>query len=218
MTMIYPGAMVVIVIFLLAFNGGEGFWSNLIMFVNVFFAGLVATNYFEPLASWLTNQWISLAMFSDYISFWLLFILFYGLMAGMTATASTVKVKTISAVDKGLGYLFSVATGWLLICMVSASMHFAPLGRDIMFGGFRPEDPSFLGMSPDRAWFAFNQKLSLGAFSRSPDPDNPNRYVFDGDGSIMLRYASRREIYEDTSNLSGSEGLRSIPTGVDPTL
>ena len=217
MTMIFPGAMIVIVVFILAFSGGEGFWTNLIMFVNVLLAGLVATNYFEPAATWLTTQYNPLTMFADVLGFWGIFILTYAILMGAAGAVSKVKVKTISALDMALGYFFAVATGWILICLVCASIHFSPLGRVVLFGGFRVEDPSFFGTSPDRIWFAFNQKLSLGAFGRAPDPDDPERYVFDADGTLMFRYATRRETYEQTENLSGLEGLMTVPLGVEPT-
>ena len=51
----------------------NGLWTNTLTLVNVLTAGLVATNYFEPLADLLDKQEPSLTYVWDFLAIWLIF-------------------------------------------------------------------------------------------------------------------------------------------------
>jgi hypothetical protein len=55
----------------------DGLWSNAICLVNVILAGLLAMNFYEPLATWLTNYSADLhsyVVFFDFLSMWTCFM------------------------------------------------------------------------------------------------------------------------------------------------
>ena len=54
----------------------EGMWSNAVRLINIVTAGLVAMNFFEPLARWLTDWQPSYTYLWDFLSLWGLFVVF----------------------------------------------------------------------------------------------------------------------------------------------
>src|SRR5690348_14391077 len=77
-----------------------GLWSNTITLVNVLTAGLLATNYFEPLADYFEGLDSSFTYVWDFLALWLLF---GGAMLGLriaTDYMSPLKVKFFVPVEK----------------------------------------------------------------------------------------------------------------------
>ena len=57
----------------LAMNLSEGLWSNTVTLVNVIFAAVIATNYFEPAADAFTKQSVKYTYFAEFLSLWGIF-------------------------------------------------------------------------------------------------------------------------------------------------
>ena len=68
--------MFVILFACVAMCYAEGMWSNAIRLINVVTAGLLAVNFFEPLARWLDGMQPSYTYLWDYLSLWALFAVF----------------------------------------------------------------------------------------------------------------------------------------------
>jgi len=170
----------------------EGLWGNTIRLVNVVTAALLATNFFEPAADFLSQQMPRYKTFFDFISVWGLFVLFLVLMRLVTDFASRVKVHFLPVVDRIGSPLAAAWVGWVMICFTLMTLHTAPLPREFLMGGFRPENRMFLGLAPDRLWLGFVQRMSMGAYSQGPGKNNPDQYVFDPEGLFMAKYATRR--------------------------
>jgi len=89
----------------------RGMWGNFIRFVNVLFAAVLATNFFEPLAR-ILEELISpkLTYFYDFLAFWLVYAVSFLVLHVATAAASRVKVRlTIT-----LTWVAEFSSLWLL--------------------------------------------------------------------------------------------------------
>src|SRR5581483_7685888 len=82
-----------------AFTYNAGLWTNSLLLINLITAGLIATNYFEPLAERLEKFDARYTYFWDFLSIWLLFALAIGVLRGITDVISKVKVKFRRPVD-----------------------------------------------------------------------------------------------------------------------
>jgi uncharacterized membrane protein required for colicin V production len=208
MSFLLPVALFVVFIACVAFLYTEGMWGNALRLINVVTAALLATNYFEPLANFLEGS-ISkgLSYFWDFVSLWVLFIVFLLIFRTVTKFASGVRVKFLGLADRIGGVAFAVWTGWVMVCFTTMTLHTAPLKRDFLFGGFKPGENMFVGTAPDQLWLGYMERLSKGPFARSTPQ------VFDPDHEFIPKYAARREKVDEHFS-SGSGGLLVSPSDV----
>ena len=188
-------AIVLILIFLIcvAMLWNEGTWSNAITLVNVLLAGLLATNYFEPAASFLEQRLPQFTYLLDYLAMWGVFFLSFTILRAVTDAISKTQVKFKLPIEQTGRVLTAAAVGWVVVCFTLASLHTAPLARTAFRGGFQAEPMSnnFLGMAPDRMWLGFVQSRSEGALALSPPR------AFDGDGEFIFKYGGRRQRFSE---------------------
>jgi len=201
MSVLLPLLLIVLMVGIFAGLLREGLWSNAILFINVLIAALLATNFFEPLADWLSEQVPRGTYFWDIVSLWVLFSVALLIARSATDRVSRVKVRFKGPVDQGGGYLFGILTAWIFVCFVTMTLHTAPLARNFFFEGFRPENRMMFGAKPDRVWLAFVHRLSKGPMKRRSFELDPDRYTFDHDATFMPRYASRRQHYAGLKDL-----------------
>jgi hypothetical protein len=189
----------------------EGMWSNAIRLINVVTAGLLATNFFEPLAGWLESLggwWRSFTYVWDFLALWILFIAFSSILRALTDQVSKVNVKFLKIADRIGSSVFALWVGWVMVCFTMTTLHTAPLARNFLYDGFQPEQRMFLGFAPDRQWLGFVQKESLGPFCRSATPEEWQRekYVFDPRADFMPNYSARRKALEE--NVTKNDTIR----------
>ena len=96
--------------------------------------------------------------------------------------------------DQVGGTLFALWVGWVFVCFMMMTLHTAPLARNFLFDGFQPEQHMLMGLSPDRQWLGFMQKMSLGTFCRSATAEQwkKQEYVFDPHAEFLPKYTARR--------------------------
>lgn len=191
MSSILPILLILIFLACVATNYGEGMWSNAINLINIVTAGLLAVNFFEPLARWLDEWQPSFTYVWDFLSLWALFGVFMLIFRLLTDSISRVKVRFLKIADRiGSGVLSSLI-GWVMVCFVLMTMHTAPMSRTFMFDGFNPGEKMLFGMAaPDRQWLGFVQQTSKGVFSRM------NERPFDPGSRFINTYETRRSIIE----------------------
>lgn len=192
----------------------EGMWSNAVRLINVVTAALLATNFFEPLASWLDDWQPSYTYVWDFLALWALFAVFSLILRTLTDSVSKVQVRFLTLADRIGSTVFALWIGWVLVCFTMMSLHTAPLARKFLFDGFDPQSRMLLGFAPDRQWLGFMQKESLGAFCRSTTEEEwkKEKTVFDSQGEFMPKYATRRANLQ--KHLSAKETLRTNPGDV----
>jgi hypothetical protein len=209
-------------ILLLAIVGGvafmvsnDGAWSAGATFVCVLVAGLLAMNFFEPLAVWLTAMSPAWGHRWDVVALVGLFtVLVFGLRTISERLAPTY-IQVDGWVDQAGRWAFGAATGYVTMAFLLTALHTAPLPREFL--GFTPERANLGGMlAPDRQWLGFVQYVTEKSFARYDrnigfDADNKalphafdGSYLALGDGanpypntiwpSFPMRYAMRREM------------------------
>jgi hypothetical protein len=185
-----------------AMTFNEGMWANAIRLINVVTAGLLAMNFFEPLAQWLDDWEPSYTYAWDFLSLWLCFAIFHEILRLFTDRLSTTKVRFLKMADRIGGGVLAVWVGWFMICFTLMSLHTAPLDRNFLSGGFLTGDDArmVLGLAPDRQLLGFMQKSSVGVFSRSEEN------AFDPNGEFMPKYATRRT--QNQKNIEKTQAVR----------
>jgi hypothetical protein len=175
----------------------ERMWSNALRLINVITAALLAMNYFEPLARFLSDRASSYTPMWDFLMLWGLFVLCFVILRAVTDLVSRVDVRFLNIVDRSGSIFLAAWTGWVIVCFTLASLHLAPLGKNFLFGGFQPGSSMFFGvLAPDDEWLGFTQRMSRGAFCCSTGP-------FDRDGAFYDKQSRRRAELEAYMNRSG---------------
>ena len=153
----------------------DGLWSNAIRLVNVVFAGLLAMNFYEWLATWLTNygaEFHTYVAFWDFLALWTCFIAFMVLFRTVTDAVSKVRVRFLKIVDQAGGAVLSLCIGWIMVGFTLVSLHAAPLAQYPLLGSFQPQSSMFFGMfAPDREWLGFTRYQSSGPYCRAVEQD-----------------------------------------------
>jgi len=183
----------------------SGIWGSSIALINVTFASMLATNYFEPLADWLDSNMPSFTYFWDFLALWLLFAIFYAALWTATFFLSRHKVRFKLWLDAPGAVFFSAWAAWVLVCFTYTTLHTAPLPLNA-FNNTMPVPPavkpvvkelkqkeiplgnpayreSFGTFSGDVNWLGFIESRSRGALAARH---------FDPQGSFFVKYALRR--------------------------
>lgn len=180
----------------LAMIFNEGLWGAAIMFVNVMLSAMIATNFYEPLSTWLDKQDKSYTYLVDFVAVWAIFCLTLVILRVITDKLSRYRVRFKKPVDIGGGVFFAAWIGWIMVQFTLFTMHVSPLARNFFGGDFQPDADSkmFMGTAPDRNWMALMHKMgkegSLGTGE-----------AFDPQGDFVLRYGFRREAFEGEKSL-----------------
>lgn len=198
-------SIVLIVIFVACFASlmTGGMWSNTITLINVITAGLLAMNYFEPLAEFLDKQAPSWTYVWDFVSLWAVFGVSMLALRAVTDFASKVQVKFHPTVERVGGLLMAVWASWIVLCFATATLHAAPLARNFLGGAFQtePDTKMLFGLQPDRVWLGWVNRESKGALRRLG-----TAAPFDARGDFILRYAERRHEFEQQKTLTKGGG------------
>ena len=129
----------------------DGLWSNAIVLVNVVFAGLLAMNFYEPLANFMTyynDDVHSYVAFFDFLALWVCFVLAASVFRAATDAVSKVRVRFLKIVDYWGGVVLSLCVGWVMVGFTLTSLHAAPLAQYPVFGTFQPQSNMFFGAGP----------------------------------------------------------------------
>ncbi len=199
--MLYDGLAIGVIVICVAFLRGEGLWGNLLTLFNVIFAGLVAMNFFEPMADAIETKGggfiASLTYFLDFLSIWILFLVTFVALKVLCRVISRVKVRFRKPLELAGSYAVSAVVGWVMVCFITASLHTAPLQKTSFAGGFDPNRRMVFGFAPDIKWLAFTNYTSGRALSRGAGDAN----AFDREGLFIPYYNSRRAALEDQPGL-----------------
>ena len=194
------------------FVAQEGPWGAAFTLFSVIIAGLVAMNFFEPLANALVGglgfAWQEKV---DIIALLGIFSLIVFLLRMATDYLMPTYVEVQGLLWDIGRWVLGAATGYAMVAILLTSLHTAPLPRE--FAGFSPERGNFLNMAPDRQWLAFVQYLSEKAFGTGTGqifdyadestPGTPPGWQF---STFPIRYAHRREAYVSYNQLTPIAG------------
>ena len=195
MSTLLPLLLFLIFIFCVAFIQGEGMWGASLRLINVVTAGLLATNFWEPVARIMERfGGSSFTYWWDFLALWVVFIVSLLVMRFLTRRLSQVTVRFLSLADRIGGVVFAICVGMVMVSFTTFTLHTAPLGQKFMFGGFDSGKP-VIGQ-PDRKWLGFALKASKGSLSRRPARLFPVNFVH--------KYTTRRSTLENMAKTKGT--------------
>ena len=192
------GFLTVLVMLMVAYAfWRQGVLPAFAMAVNVLLAGLVAFNFFEPIAAEL-DPMLAGSFLHGYEDSLCLMVLFCLTLLFLRWAANALIHSTIeyhAVVQQGGAVLFGLFAGYLVAGFLICVAQTLPLGQHFMKFEARI-DPSTPGaklrrvMPPDRVWLALMHRASQGSLSWGDDSS------FDPDGSYELRYSLERRVPE----------------------
>src|SRR5260221_6822896 len=199
------GLILVLIIAIVAWCvASEGAFGAGLTFLCVLFSGLLAMNFFEPLADVLDGIGSDMRYYSDFIALVGLFALFVFLGRLATDSIAPTEIEYDSRIYNAARWLFGLATGYITMAILLTAVHTAPLPREFL--GFSPERRNlFEFAAPDRQWLGFTQHVSekilgTGAIFDGPKYPEPET-TQDIWPSFPIRYATRRKDYANPSKL-----------------
>jgi hypothetical protein len=173
----------------------EGLLTALTMLVNVFVAGLVAFNFWEPIASAVEPSFEGslLAGYEDSLCLFALFTLTLGALRVVTNNLANSELK-LPALAQQIGALsVALLTGYLLAGFLVCMVQTLPWGEKFLgFEATADADAPKLRrfMPPDRVWLALMHRAGAGPLSQT------EATTFDPEGSFEMRYAKLRRTKE----------------------
>lgn len=200
----------------------EGAWGAGLTFLCVLFAGLLAMNFFEPVAGFIeTTGGGFLRNYADLLALVGLFAGFTFLLRMGAEYLSPTDIQVESRLYHVARWLFAAAAGYTTMAILLTALHTAPLPRE--FIGFKPEARNLIDISaPDRQWLGFVQHVSERVLQTGrvfDGTDETQLHRLEGVNqrywpSFALRYASRRE---GRAKGSGAGGGSPTQPGPPPT-
>jgi len=193
----------------------EGLWGAALMFFNVVFAGLIAFNFYEPLAKLLAENVTFLSGFADTLCLLGLFIVALLLLRLTTETLGPAMVRFPTPIYHLGRLFFGLGCGGVTIAILLLGFETAPVHKKI-FGviDYKSLVPFKLGI--EREWLAFFQYTTGQIFvTHSPDSRDPfaqygDAKVFDPRAEWLLNHQEARP-YGTESILGDDQGGGAAP-------
>src|SRR6478736_9684541 len=133
----------------------EGLWGAALMFFNVLFGGLIAFNFYEPLARLIDSTGIGWG-FSDTLSMLSLFSVATMLLRMTTETLAPAMVRFPVPIYHAGRLFFALATLLVTMSILILSFHTAPVHKKA-FGAMDYKYKPPFGMGLDHHWLGFFQ-------------------------------------------------------------
>jgi hypothetical protein len=200
------GALILGITYALA---SEGLWGAALMFFNVLFSGLIALNFYEPLAAQLDGTGVGWG-FSDTLCLMLLFLISLVMFRLTTETLAPGMVRFPNPVYHLGRWFFALLTAVFTIGFLIVGFETAPVHKKV-FGtiDYKAKPPFGLGL--DRMWLALFQYTTGQVFAeyiegkRDPFGEYGNANVFDPRSEWLLIHQQNRP-YGTESILEGGDG------------
>ena len=174
----------------------EGVLTAIANLVNICIAGLVAFEFFEPMADSL-EETLRGGMFSgleDGLSLFILFAPTLGLLRFLTINLAPQEVELQPLLQQVGAGAIALVSGYLLAGVLVVFLQMLPLGEHFLDFQYQAEANgskvrTFL--PPDRVWLSVMNRAGSGPFSQGES------VTFDPEGTFGLRYAKFRR-YKET--------------------
>jgi hypothetical protein len=142
----------------------EGLWGAALMFFNVLFGGLIAFNFYEPLARLIDSTGIGWG-FSDTLSLLGIFCVAVLLLRMTTETIAPAMVRFPAPIYHGGRLFFALATSLVTMAILILAFHVAPVHKRI-FGAIDYKYKPPFGLGLDHHWLGFFQYTTGEVFAR----------------------------------------------------
>ncbi len=182
----------------------EGLATAFAMLCNIFIAGLVAFNFWEPLADALDPMFSGTGMhgYEDFLCLGLLFSASLALLRTASNRVLATQVEFESKIQQVGALVMGLFTGYLLAGFLACVLQTLPWYENFM--GFDPRMDRASSthkirrwLPPDRIWLGLMQKASAVALSQDGS-------LFDSEGTFEVRYARFRRYTDSREALTPS--------------
>jgi hypothetical protein len=218
----------------------EGLWGAALMFFNVVFGGLIAFNFYEPLARLIDSTGIGWG-FSDTLSMLSIFCVSVMLLRMTTETLAPAMVRFPVPIYHAGRLFFALATSLVTMAILILAFHTAPVNKKV-FGAIDYKYKPPFGMGLDHHWLGFFQYTTgmifarygsgmrdpYGEYGRGSGNQRVPVRVFDPRGTWLLNHQEARPYGEgpilseesesgtnagSSSTSSGGQASRPSPKG-----
>jgi hypothetical protein len=173
----------------------EGLWGAALMFFNVLFAGLIAFNFYEPLAEWLITMAGPVSNYADTLCLLGIFGVSLVLLRITTETLAPQMVRFPMPVYNVGRWVFGLAAGWMLVSILLLAFYTSPVQKKV-FGVVNFDTKPPFGRGIDRDWLAFFQYTTGYVFadykSQEKDPEFGYAAAFDPRGEWLIHHQEAR--------------------------
>jgi hypothetical protein len=175
------------------------------MFFNVVFAGMIAFNFYEPLAALLDQTGINWG-FSDTLCLLLLFIVSVVALRLITETLAPAMVRFPTPIYHVGRLIFGLAGACVTVAILLVAYECAPVHKKL-FTAFEYDAKPPFGLGLDHQWLGFFQRETGGAFAQynagSPDPFHDygrgqRIKLFDPRGEWLINHQNARPYGDET--------------------
>jgi uncharacterized membrane protein required for colicin V production len=195
----------------------EGLWGAVLMFFNVIFAGLIAFNFYEPLANLIDSTKINWG-FSDTLCMLGLFSVSLLLLRMATETLGPAMVRFPLPIYHIGRLVFGLGGALVTMAIVILAFEAAPVHKKVFYTiGYDSKPPFKLGL--DHQWLGFFQHTTgaifarygsgefdpFGEYGRSRTGERFQVRVFDPRAKWLIEHQESRP-YGDESILGGEAG------------
>lgn len=180
----------------------EGLWGACLMFFDILFAGLIAFNFYEPLAGWLAGLSGSVAPYADSVSLMVLFIVALVILRITTEQIAPAMVRFPTPVYHIGRIFFAYAGASLAMSIFIIAYHNSPVHKK-MFGSIDYDSRPPFGQGLDHRWLSFFQYASGQVFARYGSPyvdpfgEFSDARVFDPRGRWLIDHQNARPFGND---------------------
>lgn len=188
----------------------EGLWGSALMFFNVLFAGIIAFNFYEPLAALLAGNLGFLSGFADTLCLMTVFIAALVVFRLTTETLAPAMVRFPAPVFQIGRIFFGLAGAVVTMAILLLAFEAAPVHKKVFTAvDYKYEPPFHMGL--DREWLGFFQ-YTTGAIFANRNQDKKdwmgeygNAKVFDEKAEWLILHQDARP-YGSEKVLAGEGG------------
>jgi uncharacterized membrane protein required for colicin V production len=197
----------------------EGLWGAALMFFNVVFAGMIAFNFYEPLAELLDKTGIPWG-FSDTLCLLGIFIVAVVALRLMTETLAPAMVRFPTPIYHAGRLVFGLAGAAVTVAILLLAFECAPVHKKL-FTAFEYDSKPPFGAGLDHQWLGFFQHETGDVFIQynAGNPDPFHKYghgqrikLFDPRGEWLVNHQNARpygtENVPRTEEASGGEATK----------
>ncbi len=173
----------------------EGLWGAALMFFNVIFAGMIAFNFYEPLALQVASNVSFAAVYADSVCMMLIFAISLGLLRVATDSLAPTMVRFPKPLYELGRIFFAAGTACITVGILLLALEASPISKKVLgYIDYKAEPPFKMGL--DRRFLAFFHYSTGYPFARYgsgySDTEFPNTYVFDREAKWLLEHQQAR--------------------------
>ncbi len=172
---------------------GEGMWGAALRYVDFMIGGLIAFNFYEPVAQLIADKLSFMASFADIVSVSVLFCIAFSILRFITDTISPINVRFPAILDQIGRIVFTLLLAWYMTGMSLCMLEMAPLHKQFL--GYQWKNHALRSIGIDRYWLGYVHGTTGKVFDWSPPKP------FDKRGDFIKRYHDHRPLGDPDPSL-----------------